>query len=74
AALRQDNSSNIFMAPISILERPDGTAVKYPHLVWERAKPGLMAVNGAGRRFVNESTSYHEFGLAMVEGHKTVPT
>lgn len=74
AALRRDNSSNIFMTPISILQKPDGTVVKYPHLVWDRAKPGLMAVNGAGRRFVNESTSYHEFGLAMVEGHKTEPT
>ena len=52
----------------------DGSIVKYPHLVWERAKPGLMAVNGAGRRFVNESTSYHEFGLAMYESHKTAPS
>ena len=47
---------------------------KFPHLVWDRAKPGLMAVNGAARRFVNESTSYHEFGLAMYESHKSVPT
>ncbi|QCI69375.1 FAD-binding protein [Phreatobacter stygius] len=74
AAVRQENSSNIFMTPVSILTRSDGEVVKYPHLVWDRAKPGLMAVNGAGRRFVNEATSYHEFGLAMVEGDKTQPT
>ena len=74
AALRHDNASNIFMTPISILKRPDGSELKYPHLVWDRAKPGLMAVNGAGRRFVNESTSYHAFGLAMIEGQRTEPT
>lgn len=71
---RADNASNVFHAPISIWEKPDGTKVKYPHLVWDRAKPGLLAVNGAGRRFVNEATSYHEFGLAMYESHKRVPT
>jgi succinate dehydrogenase/fumarate reductase flavoprotein subunit len=31
----------------------------------DRAKPGFIAVDGQGRRFVNESTSYHLFGLAM---------
>ena len=74
AQARRDNASNVFFAPISILKKPDGTVIKFPHLVWDRAKPGLMAVNGAARRFVNESTSYHEFGLAMYESHKSVPT
>ena len=74
ATVRSENASNVFHAPISILTKPDGSFVRYPHLVWDRAKPGLMAVNGAGRRFVNEATSYHEFGLAMYESHKTVPT
>jgi len=31
----------------------------------DRAKPGMLTVNQAGQRFVNESTSYHLFGLAM---------
>ncbi|GJD50247.1 3-oxosteroid 1-dehydrogenase [Methylobacterium crusticola] len=74
ATVRGENASNVFHAPVSILEKPDGTVVRYPHLVWERAKPGLMAVNGAGRRFVNEATSYHEFGLAMHESHRSVPS
>ena len=72
--VRAENASNVFHAPISIWTRPDGTTVKYPHLVWDRAKPGLVAVNGAGHRFVNESTSYHEFGLAQYESHKSVPS
>lgn len=74
AATRSENASNVFYSPISILKRPDGSEVKYPHLIWDRAKPGLMAVNGAGRRFVNESASYHDFCLAMIESHKQVPS
>lgn len=61
-------------APMSIWQPARGAPVHYPHLVWDRAKPGLMAVNGAGRRFVNESTTYHEFVLAMQRSHQTVPT
>lgn len=66
--------SPAFWAPVSILTKRDGAKVRYPHLVWDRAKPGLMAVNAAGRRFVNESTSYHEFVLAMYRSHLSVPT
>ncbi len=33
----------------------------YPHILLDRAKPGLIAVNSDGRRFVNESDSYHDF-------------
>ena len=35
--------------------RPDGSEGLYPHLSLDRAKPGLIAVNAAGRRFVNEA-------------------
>jgi succinate dehydrogenase/fumarate reductase flavoprotein subunit len=66
--------SPAFWAPISILNKPDGTQLRYPHLVWDRAKPGLMAVNSAGRRFVNESTSYHEFVLGMYRSNQQVPS
>lgn len=74
ATLGSGHFSPAFWAPISILQRPDGSALRYPHLVWDRAKPGLMAVNAAGRRFVNESTSYHEFVLGMYRSHQQVPT
>ena len=50
---------------MSVLERPGQPPLHYPHLVWDRAKPGLIAVNAQGERFVNESTSYHEFVQAM---------
>lgn len=74
ASMANDYFSPAFWAPVSILERKDGSKTRYPHLVWDRAKPGLMAVNSAGRRFVNESTSYHEFVLAMYRSHQNVPT
>jgi succinate dehydrogenase/fumarate reductase flavoprotein subunit len=35
----------------------------------DRAKPGMLTVNQAGQRFVNESTSYHLFGFAMQQAH-----
>ncbi len=37
----------------------------FPHLILDRAKPGLVAVNAAGERFVNEACSYHDFVEAM---------
>ena len=43
----------------------------YPHLAMDRAKPGLIAVNAAGHRFVNEAVSYHDFVEAMYRAHET---
>ena len=74
AALGTGHASPAFWAPVSILHRPDGSELRFPHLVWDRAKPGLMAVSAAGKRFVNESTSYHEFVRAMYRSNENVPT
>jgi succinate dehydrogenase/fumarate reductase flavoprotein subunit len=60
--------------PASLTPRADGTHGMYPHFLMDRAKPGLIAVNSAGRRFVNEGCSYHDFVEAMFESHKQVPT
>jgi succinate dehydrogenase/fumarate reductase flavoprotein subunit len=38
----------------------------FPHLILDRAKPGLIAVGAAGERFVNEACSYHDFAEAML--------
>jgi succinate dehydrogenase/fumarate reductase flavoprotein subunit len=38
----------------------------FPHLILDRAKPGMIAVNAAGERFVNEACSYHDFAEAML--------
>lgn len=37
----------------------------FPHLL-DRYKPGIIAVLSDGRRFTNESESYHDVGAAMV--------
>lgn len=57
--------SHAFWAPVSTRVRADGTRAAFPHFVMDRAKPGVLTVDARGERFVNESTSYHLFGLAM---------
>ena len=42
----------------------NGSAGVFPHLI-DPTKPRVIAVNGEGRRFVNQSQSYHDFGQAM---------
>jgi succinate dehydrogenase/fumarate reductase flavoprotein subunit len=59
---------------VSLRKRADGSTAVFPHFVMDRAKPGMLTVNQAGQRFVNESTSYHLFGIAMQEAHKTSPS
>lgn len=50
-------------APVSLVPGRDGPR-PFPHLV-ERAKPGFIAVDAGGRRFVNEADSYHDFMAAL---------
>ena len=53
-------------APVSLVPQPGGDAVAFPHLI-ERAKPGVIAVTRAGKRFVNEASSYHDFISALLD-------
>jgi succinate dehydrogenase/fumarate reductase flavoprotein subunit len=55
-----------FWVPASSFRRADGSEALFPHTVTDRAKPGLIAVDGEGKRFVNEAVSYHEFVRAQL--------
>jgi succinate dehydrogenase/fumarate reductase flavoprotein subunit len=60
------SEARAFWVPVSIFRRPDGTEALFPHTVTDRAKPGLIAVDRDGKRFVNEAISYHEFVRAQL--------
>jgi succinate dehydrogenase/fumarate reductase flavoprotein subunit len=66
AYLGDNHASNSFWAPISTRVRRDGSTAVFPHLVLDRGKPGLIAVNPDGKRFVSEATNYHLFVEAML--------
>ncbi len=51
-------------APVSRVPRADGRFAHFPHLV-ERGKPGLIAVDARGERFVDEAGNYHSFMRAL---------
>lgn len=74
ARFGESNLDNAYWAPVSTRKRPDGSIAVFPHFVLDRSKPGTVCVDQGGRRFVNESTSYHLFSRAMFEAHRSRPT
>jgi succinate dehydrogenase/fumarate reductase flavoprotein subunit len=65
AVYGEGQMSPAFWAPVSLRQRADGSTASFPHFVFDRAKPGTVTVDGDGWRYLNESTSYHLYGLAM---------
>ncbi|MDB5583605.1 MAG: fumarate reductase/succinate dehydrogenase flavoprotein [Bradyrhizobium sp.] len=57
--------------------RFEGDDRSYPMFV-ERALPGSIIVNGAGKRYMNEAASYHSNGSTMIklaaQGEPTIPS
>lgn len=58
--------AHTYYAPVSRRQRGDGTWAVFPHFVMDRAKPHMVVVDQDGHRYLNESTSYHLFGMRMV--------
>lgn len=53
--------------PVSRVPMGNGRFGVFPHLL-DRYKPGVIGVLRDGKRFCNESNSYHDVGAAMVRG------
>ena len=59
-----DLRNNAAWIPVSLVPRGTGQPGVFPHLI-DRYKPGIIAVDHTGKRFVNEAHSYHDVGQAM---------
>ncbi|MFN3744189.1 MAG: FAD-dependent oxidoreductase [Hyphomicrobiaceae bacterium] len=66
AAFHEDVHYAAAWTPVSFLPQRDGTKLPFPHFL-DRGKPGFIAVDRRGKRFVNEAKSYHVFVPAMIE-------
>lgn len=69
-AIQVDHAPPAFWMPVSTRRRADGSLARFPHIMLDRAKPGLLAIDGSGRRFVNEADSYHHFCEGMLRAQR----
>lgn len=67
ACLEEHRPANFFWQPVSVVPGASAVPGLFPHLFLDRAKPGLIAVDASGRRFVNEAASYHHFVEGMLK-------
>ncbi len=74
AAVNTDHVTPTFWVPVSVMKRSDGTTARFPHIILDRAKPGLIAIDGTGKRFTNEADSYHDFVLAVYANYRKTQT
>jgi succinate dehydrogenase/fumarate reductase flavoprotein subunit len=72
--LGEGAAGNAFWTPVTCFQRPDGSDGVFPHILTDRAKPGMIAVNQAGARFTNEAVSYHAFVQAMFRADNASPS
>jgi succinate dehydrogenase/fumarate reductase flavoprotein subunit len=73
ARMAEGNFDHAYWAPVSMRKRRDGSTAIFPHFVLDRSKPGTVCVDQTGRRFVNESTSYHLFAREMFKANRHHP-
>ena len=66
AELKADFSDAAGWSPVSLVPRGEGKFDVFPHLI-DRQKPGFIAVNRRGARFVNEANSYHQFCQGLLK-------
>ena len=71
--VESDHDVPAFLVPVSVMRRNDGSEAVFPHIYLDRAKPGVIAVNRHGLRFINEADSYHDVVLAMYRTEDAIP-
>jgi succinate dehydrogenase/fumarate reductase flavoprotein subunit len=72
-ALSSCNGDGAFWSPVSVRWRRDGSVSVFPHFFLDRGKPGCIAVDRTGRRFVNEASSYDAFVRSMYAANRSAP-
>ena len=68
--IEQQLESPALWMPSSTMTQANGELSVFPHILLDRAKPGLLAVDKTGKRFVNEANSYHDFVDAMLRSNR----
>mgnify|MGYP000129469521 FL=1 len=56
-----------FWTPVSRLKNKDGSTAIVPYGWLDRGRPGVIAVGPNGKRFVNESNSYHDVCIGLFQ-------
>jgi 3-oxosteroid 1-dehydrogenase len=64
-AIDRDISSPAVWTPASVMKEKDGSTTVFPYGYLDRGKPGAIAIDANGKRFVNEANSYHDVVQAM---------
>jgi succinate dehydrogenase/fumarate reductase flavoprotein subunit len=67
-----DMKSPIALSPLTRLHSGEGVLEVAP-VLFNFKMPGVIAVTRDGRRFVNESNSYHDFGVALLDKTRGEP-
>ncbi|MFT3721103.1 FAD-dependent oxidoreductase [Pseudorhodoferax sp.] len=65
AAVDTELASPCWWTPTSKYRERDGSESTILYGYLDRSRPGMIAVNAAGKRFVNDSNSYHDIVYAM---------
>jgi succinate dehydrogenase/fumarate reductase flavoprotein subunit len=65
-AVDMDMAQPSYYMPTSVRVHGGRDKEIFPHIFLDRAKPGLLAINSSGERFVNEANCYHDFISALL--------
>lgn len=65
ALFNSDMTTPIALTPITTLHNGEGRLETIP-VFFNRGAPGVISVTRAGKRFVNEARSYHDWGVALL--------